>query len=459
MREGRETWLIGLSGGADSVALTERLLRQDACRLAAVHVHHGLRGAEADQDEAFVRDYCAARKLPLFCRHLVPPAHAGEDWARTERFRAFRTIAGETEAAGIYLAHHRRDQAETVLLHLLRGSGLDGLGGMRGESVLEGLRIRRPLLHESPEALRQELRSAGLAWREDHTNGEDDYLRNRVRHQLLPLMESLAPGAEQRLAQLAETLQADQQWLDRAAEEAAAAAAAENGVRADMLAAMPEALAIRILRSRWQEETGAGLPFAQTKRLYSLLTAPVGAKECLTGGMAQRGYDTVYMAAGDGDAAVEPVPVAADAGRSYTIGGISLSVLEGGRDPGDGKTVQEVPAGFLEGAVLRTRQRGDRIRPFGMSGSQKLQDWFVNRKVDAIWRDRIPLLCKGNEVYWAAGIGAGAVPRWNPGEKNVRLAWEGPMPWRRTEKSEDGHEKRRGNLSGPDENTGDTGRN
>ena len=154
-----ERLLIGLSGGADSVALTELLLclrAQGRVRLWAVHVNHGLRGAQSDEDERFVRELCERENLPLAVYRAHPPEHPGEDWARQARYGFFRQELRRCGAQAVALAHHRDDQAETLLLHLLRGAGLTGLAGMVPEGESLGVKVVRPLLGFS----RQELREA-----------------------------------------------------------------------------------------------------------------------------------------------------------------------------------------------------------------------------------------------------------------------------------------------------------
>ena len=129
--------LIGLSGGADSVALLHLLLDAGA-EVAAVHVNHGLRGAESDGDEAFVRNLCANLNVPLHVYRADPPENPGENWAREVRYGFFRRAMQETGADALVLAHHRDDQAETLLLHLMRGAGLTGLTGMAADTQRDG---------------------------------------------------------------------------------------------------------------------------------------------------------------------------------------------------------------------------------------------------------------------------------------------------------------------------------
>ena len=150
--------LAGVSGGADSVALL-RMLLDAGIAVTAVHVNHGLRGEASDGDEAFVQALCEALHIPLLTYRADPPDNPGEDWARKVRYGFFCQAAEETGIRVIALAHHMDDQAETLLLHLVRGCGLTGLAGMAADSVnADGLRILRPLLGFTRQELRRYLR-------------------------------------------------------------------------------------------------------------------------------------------------------------------------------------------------------------------------------------------------------------------------------------------------------------
>ena len=183
--------LVGLSGGADSVALLV-LLQESGARLSAVHVNHGLRGGASDGDEAFVRQLCRERGVPLWVFRADPGDRSDENWARDARYGFFREAMALSGADALVLAHHREDQAETMLLHLLRGTGLQGLGAMAADTQRDGMRILRPLLGVSRAALREALTARGLAWREDATNADPRYLRNALRRDVMPLLEQLS---------------------------------------------------------------------------------------------------------------------------------------------------------------------------------------------------------------------------------------------------------------------------
>lgn len=205
--------LLGVSGGADSVFLVylmNELGKEWNLSLALVHVNHGIRGAEADRDEAFCCELAKRMGISISVFHgnvpeLARQKHLSEEEAGREyRYCCMETAREEMQFDKIAVAHHRDDQAETVLFQMLRGSSLKGLGGMR---PVRG-QIVRPLLVVSRQEIESELLAMGAEWCEDSTNQEDTYVRNRLRHQVIPyLEEQVAPGAVSHLAETAGQLQ------------------------------------------------------------------------------------------------------------------------------------------------------------------------------------------------------------------------------------------------------------
>ena len=418
-----EKLLVGLSGGADSVALL-LLLYDSGAQLSAVHVNHGLRGAESDGDEAFVRQLCARYGVPLYAYRACPPENPGEGWAREVRYGFFRQAMQESGADALILAHHRDDQAETLLLHLLRGAGLTGLTGMAADSTLDGMRILRPLLAYSRQELRAYLKERKQPWREDASNGDARYLRNAIRQEVLPLMEQLAPGAAARMANTADLLQEDEAALQTLTADFLARWPGD-ALPLAALQKQPTGLQRRILRTWWEKNAAPreerSLSAAQTEALHALLTAAPSAQCNLPGGWhGQRGWTHLHLLAPDKGAGI-PEQRAADSplltAEPYT------------GSAGDGKRSQVIPKAWLKECTIRSRRAGDYIRPFGSEGRQSLQDYFVNRRVDAAFRDRVPLLCRGSEVLLALGVGAGGIPRAEEIGEPVLLRWKEAFPW------------------------------
>ncbi len=422
-------YLLGLSGGADSVALLIMLAGNGRIRFDAIHVNHGLRGAESDADEAFTDALCAKEGVRL---HIYRPDLAGrndEAAAREARYGCFQAAIAETGADGILLAHHGDDQAETFLLHLLRGAGTNGLSGMAAESRWHGIRIIRPMLSLSGKEIRQALRSCGIEWREDSSNLDTRYLRNRIRRELLPQMEAIAPGAAVRIRGAMDLIHEDRQALDALAEDLFRQALQGERLDAERLETEPKAVSCRALR-KWWDKLGPcreerGLSQQQTDALTALLENRSRRANLPAGWHASRIGRYLYLTPPREDPA-EPVPVR---GTETRFADWCLTEFPSAGDPGDGRRCQEVPDGFTEGCVIRTRRPGDRIHPFGAQGEKKLQDYLTDRKIPQPWRDRIPLLCRGEEVLLVCGVGAGNVPEWKRGISNVRLTWIGAIPW------------------------------
>lgn len=197
-----ERLCVGLSGGCDSVVLAHLLSRLGlAGRLSAIHVHHGL-SANADAWASFCERYCHDLGIPLLVRHVVVPAGSGcgpEAAARQARYAAFADLPAECLA----LAQHRGDQAETVLLNLLRGAGITGAAAMPVERSCGPRRLLRPLLGESRLTIEAYAQAHGLAWVNDESNGDTALTRNFIRHQAMPLLVGRFPAAEAALAQAA----------------------------------------------------------------------------------------------------------------------------------------------------------------------------------------------------------------------------------------------------------------
>ena len=425
-------YLLGLSGGADSVALMMILLpaiRTNRIRVEAVHINHGLRGAESDDDEHFCSELCEKEGIPLYICRADLAGRKDEASAREVRYAAFRKRYEETGADGLILAHHADDQAETFMMRLLRGAGPDGLECMKTDERVREIRILRPMLFLRREEIRDALRAEGISWREDATNTDTSYLRNRIRHELIPEMTRISEKAVDKICRAASLSGEDNLVLNAMAEELLERISYERRLDAYELAKEPTAIRKRVLRIWWQlhgpilkEHT---LNAVQTEQLERLLDAERG-KINLPGGLHAVRVNRFLFLTEEKSAMPEPVNIN---GKETVFGSFRLIESKSEGNPGDGKKTQEVPAGFTQGCVIRTRQPGDRIRPFGSEGSRKLQDFLTDRKVAEPFRDQIPLMCRGDEVFLVCGIGAGDVPRWNPDLNPVRLTWLGETPW------------------------------
>ena len=207
--------LIGFSGGVDSAVLTDVLCRAGSHPVAAAHLNHGIRGAEADADADFCREFCKERQIPFFTAKVDVPARARaarrnlEDAARAERQAFFARLCNTHGFAGVILAHHADDQAETVFMRLLRRAGWQGLGGMAASAALSvdagTLQAYRPLLEVTRESIINYAMRRNLRWREDSSNNDVGYARNWLRKRFFPVLRDIFPDYRERLLAFAAT--------------------------------------------------------------------------------------------------------------------------------------------------------------------------------------------------------------------------------------------------------------
>jgi tRNA(Ile)-lysidine synthase len=386
--------LAALSGGPDSTALVAALASlRDAgavAALSAVHVDHGLRPGAADQEAAAAA--CRALGVPLTrVAVAVPPGNVQAE-ARRKRYAALRAEADRAGATRIATGHTRTDQAETVLLRLLRGAGARGLAGIpprRGAIV-------RPLLDRSRAEVLAYLAAAGLPWREDPTNASPRYARNRVRHELVPVLATLAPAAERAIARSAELLRADERALSARARRAVT----DRGADVARLRAEPLAVRRRIVRRLWRSalrpEIGAELGAGHVAEVLRRLRRGGAWRLSLPGNVELRHRDgrlDAAPAARPGAPAMAPLRVTGP-GR-FEIPGRAVAVRIGARRP----ALVPWP---LE---LRTRRAGDRFRPDGGRGGKKLKAWLIDRKIPRERRDGLILLAEGATVIAIPELG------------------------------------------------------
>lgn len=243
---------VALSGGADSVALLHMLLQEGAPRVSAIHVHHGIRGAEADRDEAFCRALTARLGVPLTVVHVDVPRLAAErglgleSAAREARYLAFAEYLNKESIPLLVTAHHADDQLETMLQHLLRGSGLRGLCGIPACRALDGALVARPLLLLSKAQILAYCEENALAFVTDTSNAEPCCPRNRLRATVLPVLAELWPEGSESAARCAALLAADEAYLSGEAKRFLDAEG--NAPRVAALRALPRPILVRVMQ-------------------------------------------------------------------------------------------------------------------------------------------------------------------------------------------------------------------
>ncbi|MEJ1930069.1 tRNA lysidine(34) synthetase TilS, partial [Nostoc sp. NIES-2111] len=261
-------WLLACSGGQDSVVLAHLAHRQ-GLPFALAHVNYRLRGPESDMDEIFVRELAAQLGVAFHVSHPVIDKQAGvQEQARHARYAFFAQLLQEHGYAGILTAHHAQDQAETILLNLLRGTGLRGLRGMLAYSPER--KLGRPLLHVPKTDIEAFAKAQNLRWREDGSNAGDAYTRNRLRHHLLPILHQLHPGWEANL--LSTATQATEAW--QALTASSQTAPLEAGAYPSQFSIFNFQFENRFARAGRIQAAYPGLPFTLALRLADAVDSP-----------------------------------------------------------------------------------------------------------------------------------------------------------------------------------------
>ena len=438
MLTGGETVVVAVSGGPDSTALIRAMValgREMHSSLHVAHLNHGLRGGAAE-DAAFV----AALSQALGLAHHAESADARslaareglslEDAGRRLRYGFLTRIAKEVGASAIATGHTLDDQAETVLLRLLRGSGLDGLAGIPPVRQSEGVRVVRPLLEVTRAEVLAYLKEIGAGWREDPTNQNRDILRNRIRLVLLPALEGYNPDVRRTLARVAGLLHDDAEALrSLAAAEIGEALSGDSGsvrVSRTAFARLPAALQRRALREAVQRVRGNlnGVRFVHIEGARQLVLAgEAGAWLPLPGGVR------VTRVSGGAEVAVRtptrvpsayrlPVPgdvVALDFGVHMSAETIPADRLPAQVSPREmAPNTMTMDADVITGdLVVRGPKSGDRFAPWGMGGRTKLvADYLRDEGVPRYRRALTPVLTTGDDVIvWVVGMRASDVGR------------------------------------------------
>ncbi len=405
--------LVALSGGPDSVALLALTVgwgRERGRPVAAAHFHHGLRGAAADADQRFCAELCGALGVPLTTgqgdpRGLARQRGRGlEDAARELRLAFLERTRRSADLAAIATGHHRDDQTETVLLRLFRGTGLDGLRGMAPRRG----RLIRPLLDVPRGELLAWLDREGLSWRQDTTNTDGSNRRGRVRCELLPLVRDIfGPGAAAAPARLAELAATDLDLLDHLADQAATRhlgepLAGHHGASLGCaVVGEHPAIARRVVRA-WLERSLPG----DLARVHV-----IEVLDWLAAGQSGTGLDLpgpvrlerVFDRVGPAGPAPPPLDPAAWRVRAEPLAATPDPVPPAGGGPDRWQLV--CPAAALRGNLqVRAPRQGDRLRPFGLGGTRKLNALLQEKRVPAARRPAVPVVADAEGPLWVPGV-------------------------------------------------------
>ena len=435
MIEDGETVLVAVSGGADSLALLyglHALRPQLNCELHVVHLNHCLRPV-ADADAECVQQHANHLKFPCTIQRMEIP-YLARQWklsvetaGRRARYQFYESVATETNATKVALGHHQDDIAETVLMNLIRGTGTTGLKGI---APVREAKFIRPLTGFTRQQIETFLTSIGVVPRHDTTNADTRYLRNRVRHELIPQLESdYNSNIKIGLSRTADVLRAESEYLDTVAREALERCRIQDPHESVMLDRVEFcqyhiALQRRMLRQSVSEISGdlSDLYFTHCEKMLNLIQAGASnAVLALPNGLQfRRAYQHLIFER-------KPVETGNFAYPIVTVGKTSIAVLNtaitaelkniespstltlpDGRFEAifDYEKIRKVlaePSLETSPLMVRNRRQGDRFQPYGMRGTKKIKDFLIDAKVPRHERDSIPLLVCGNQILWIIG--------------------------------------------------------
>lgn len=412
-----DTLLVGFSGGADSAALlvlTAEYCRERGRAVRAVHVHHGIRGAEAESDAAFCREFCAERGIPFEVRRVDAPALAAaekiglEEAARRLRYAAFDELTADARTL-CATAHSADDNLETVLFHMMRGTGLDGLCGIppvRGKFI-------RPLLHAGAADIRDFCRASSIPFVLDSTNADTAYTRNYIRNAIVPAMRRVTPAPEAAAARMIRLLRADAEYLNGETVRALGAHAGAAGAPLSVLAPMPEPILARACARLYANAGGGELCAVHLDAVCALARRGESGRISLPGRISARVFDGRLSFVHETDCRAAPPDFACplDFGETrFDAFGFGVLLEAGAETNLSGvkniyklSTRETFPLATIEGKIiLRFRRPGDTVRMGGMTRS--VRKLLNAARIPPETRARLPVFCDGAGILWIPGV-------------------------------------------------------
>lgn len=466
--------IVGVSGGADSMALLDALLRvreRANLTLIVAHYEHGIRGAEAKEDARFVEGYCRMRGIECAVEHGDVSAHAKEaklsleTAARELRHAFLRRICTENGACGIVLAHHRDDQVETVLMHILRGAGMQGLKGM---CYADG-NVYRPLLDVTKEEIYAYCKMRAIPYREDATNRITDATRNKLRLELLPYVrEHINAGIDDAVIRLSGIAREEDAFFDHLTEEAVRTSFAFDAAgeiacaQRQFFSSAPAALQRRCLRYVSKRIVGSdGWTYREIEAVRESAGRASGEKRLALAGDTEVyvGYRWIFLYKSRADLekfadflkeaenlniALEDFPPCKEKkGKRESLYHMQRMNLQEGWNPlpfagcaiemtrvahvgeTDADTIYADGGMCRAGLSVRTRLPGDRIAL--PAGHRKVKELFIDGKVARSMRDAVPIVLIGEDILWVAGVRRSTLAYVTEHTKDIvrlKLLWE-----------------------------------
>lgn len=394
--------LVGLSGGADSIALLTLLVKLGYSCIAA-HCNFHLRGEESMRDERFAEEYAKTLQVPFLKTDFDTEQYAAanhlsiEMAARELRYNWFEEKRSETGAQAIAVAHHRDDSVETVLMNLVRGTGIRGMSGIRPKNGY----VVRPLLCVTRKEITAWLDARNISYVTDSTNLSDAYTRNFIRLRVLPLLEEINPSVRTAIARTADHLSAAEAVYMHVVEQAKAEVL-DEGNRISIPALMhypsPDAILYELLKAynfsrTVSEDIYAALEGEPGKQFFSPTHRLVKDRDYLLLSSIETKPEQTYVLSGNEEKWVGPVELSFN----------KVVISENFHIRKDKNIAYFDYDKLAFPLTLRIWKDGDWFIPFGMKGRKKLSDYFSDRKFSRFEKERVWLLCSGNDIIWIVG--------------------------------------------------------
>ena len=426
-----ERLVVAVSGGADSVCLLHILTqwqKESGVKLHIAHLNHQLRGAEADSDAGYVSDLACHLGLPATIERRDVAAHRDqkggslEEAAREVRYSFLAEVAKATGASKVMVGHTRDDHIETIVMHLLRGTGIAGLRGLQPRSLLQfgqgngWLEVVRPLLEVTRQETLDYCQRHQLKPQSDSSNESPSFLRNRVRLELLPVLKNYNPSIDKALVRLAAIAgddvsfieeQASRLWNEVAGEE-------DGAIYLDMnkIASLQRAMQRQIFRLAVARLRGSlkDVEADHIEAMVDFLSRPAGKRLCLPDGLTLfTEYGRLVLTS-----AQSPLCPLPPLEGVFNLDVPGETILPGWQVKAD---ILREPVDYGEDGfaasfdldkvgrelVVRRRKPGDRFQPLGMDNTKKLQDFMVDARIPRSWRGRVPLVCSAEQILWVVG--------------------------------------------------------
>jgi tRNA(Ile)-lysidine synthase len=426
---GGEKLLVAVSGGPDSVCLLHILVKLQEelkTKLHVAHLNHQLRGAESEADADYVSDLARQCGIPATIERRDVKGYQKqqrlslEEAAREVRYRFLTEVARAIGAERVAVGHTMDDHIETILMHLIRGTGTRGLRGLQPytewKSERGNLIVIRPLLEVSHQQTEDHCHHYRLAPRLDASNLSLSPLRNRIRHQLLPLLQSYNPRIAEALLRTASIASDDIDFVDRETSRLEDRIAQQEGKtvildrkRFDRL---PSTLKRYLLRAAVEKLLGSAkdIEMRHIEEMIAALTKPAGKRLSLPGGLIfSLGYDQYQLVSGLADLVTLPslegevqlnIP-----GQTLLPGWrIEASIVDQKQmTEKDDFTAYSDLGKTGNKLLVRPRRRGDRFQPLGLSQPKKVGEFMIDAKIPQAWRDKIPIVCSPEQIVWVVG--------------------------------------------------------